>query len=184
MVKRSSIAPKRTAGRRSVRLRVSHTPKLGRYLQSLYSETYISQVILLLVALWLLFSAGLLLAERAAAGMSITTYGEALYWGIAALSTAGIADTPESGLGQAIGGAWILVGSVIFFGTIVASVTGYFMRPIQRPARQIVETIEYNLEHLEDLSVEELALLKKTTDGLIVHMERLKSSDASTRASS
>jgi voltage-gated potassium channel len=41
-------------------------------------------------------------------------------------------------------------------------------------ARQIVDTIEYNLEHLDDLSIDELDLLKKTTDNLICHMERLK----------
>ena len=73
-----------------------------------------------------------------------------------------------------IGGIWIGVGSAIFFGTIIATVTSYFMRPLQCPARQIVDTIEYNLEHLEDLSVEELALLEETPDSLIVHMERLK----------
>jgi voltage-gated potassium channel len=159
---------------RPVRLRVAHVPKLSRYVESIISETYFVQVILLLVLLWLLFSAGLLLAERGVAGSSITSYARALYWGVAALSTAGIADTPVSGLAQTIGGAWIIIGSVIFFGTIVASVTSYFMRPIQRPARQIIDTIEYNLEHLEDLSIEELALLKETTDGLIVHMERVK----------
>ena len=48
------------------------------------------------------------------------------------------------------------------------------MRPLQRPARQIVETIEYNLEQLENLSIEELDLLKETTDALILHMEHLK----------
>ena len=57
---------------------------------------------------------------------------------------------------------------------IVASVTGYFMRPVQRPARQIIDTIEYNLEHLGDLSVDELGLLKRTADNLITHMECLK----------
>jgi voltage-gated potassium channel len=159
---------------RAVRLRVSHTPKLGRYVESIAAQTYFIRVVLMLTLLWLVFSAALLFAERATEGASITTYGQALYWGIAALSTAGIADTPVSGLAQLIGGAWIIIGSVIFFGTIVASITGYFMRPVQRPARQIVDTIEYNLEHLEDLSVQELELLKKTTDGLIAHMERLK----------
>jgi voltage-gated potassium channel len=73
-----------------------------------------------------------------------------------------------------VGGIWIVVGSLLFFGTIVATVTAYFMRPLQRPARQIIETIEYNLEHLEDLSVDELDLLKETTDALIDHVERLK----------
>lgn len=48
------------------------------------------------------------------------------------------------------------------------------MRPLQRPAKRIIDTIEYNLEQLEDLSIEELDLLKETTDTLIVHMEDLK----------
>jgi voltage-gated potassium channel len=76
-----------------------------------------------------------------------------------------------------VGGIWIIVGSLLFFGTIVATVTAYFMRPLQRPARQIVDTIEYNLEHLEDLSVDELDLLKETTGALIDHIERLKQSE-------
>jgi voltage-gated potassium channel len=57
----------------------------------------------------------------------------------------------------------------------VATVTAYFMRPLQRPSKQIVDTIEYNLEQLDDLSIEELELLKATTDSLIEHVEHLKS---------
>jgi voltage-gated potassium channel len=45
---------------------------------------------------------------------------------------------------------------------------------LQRPAKKIIETIEYNLEQMDDLTVEELELLKKTTDTLIVHMEKVK----------
>jgi voltage-gated potassium channel len=45
---------------------------------------------------------------------------------------------------------------------------------LQHSARQIVETIEYNLEQLEDRSIEELDLLKETTDALILHMEHQK----------
>ena len=131
-------------------------------------------MIFLLVVLWLLFAAGLYFAERGMEGAAITSYGDALYWGIAAFSTAGIADTPLSGVSQIIGGIWIVLGSVLFFGTIVATITAYFMRPLHRPVRQIVETIEYNLEQLDDLSMEELDLLKDTTDALIVHMERHK----------
>ena len=97
-----------------------------------------------------------------------------MYWGIAAFSTAGIADPPRSGISQIIGGIWSILGSVLFFGTIVATVTTYFMRPLQRPAKRIIDTIEYNLEQLADLSIEELELLKETTDALIVHMEHLK----------
>ncbi len=73
---------------------------------------------------------------------------------------------------------------MVFFGIIVATITGYFMRPMQRPVRRIVDLIEYNLEHLSELSVEELDLLKETTDSLILHMERLKAGSAAQAVSS
>lgn len=66
------------------------------------------------------------------------------------------------------------IGLHAIFGAIVATVTAYFMRPLQRPSKQIIDTIEYNLEQLDDLSIEELELLKETTDALIEHMERLR----------
>jgi voltage-gated potassium channel len=155
------------------------TPKIGRWLHGVVTQTYFPVFLALLIVLWLLFSAGIYFSERGVEGATIDSYGRALYWGIAAFSTAGIADTPLSGASQVIGGIWIVVGSAIFFGTIIATVTAYFMHPMQRPAKQIVETIEYNLEHLEDLSVDELALLKETADALILHMERLKERQAS-----
>jgi len=81
---------------------------------------------------------------------------------------------PVSSLGLFAGGLWIVIGSVLFFGTIVATVTTYFMRPMQRPHKKIIDTIEYNLEQLNDLTVDELDLLKETVDTLIVHVENLK----------
>jgi voltage-gated potassium channel len=131
-------------------------------------------MIFLLIILWLIFSAGLYLAERGIEGAAITSYGKALYWGIAAFSTAGIADTPKSSIAQLLGGTWIVIGSVLFFGTIVATVTTYFMRPMQRPHKKIIDTIEYNLEQLNDLTIDELDLLKETVDTLIIHVEHLK----------
>ena len=82
--------------------------------------------------------------------------------------------TPVNGISQVIGGAWIVVGSMLFFGAIVATITAYFMRPLHRPSKQIIDTIEYNLEQLDDLTIEELEMLKNTTDSLIEHVERLK----------
>ena len=81
---------------------------------------------------------------------------------------------PVNGVSEVIGGVWIIVGSMMFFGAIVATITAYFMRPLQRPSKQIVDTIEYNLEQLDNLSIEELEMLKQTTDSLIEHMERVK----------
>lgn len=148
--------------------------RLKRFFNDIVVHTPFVKMVLLLVMLWLIFSAGVFWAEQEVVGSSIRNYGEALYWGIAAFSTAGIADAPVSGLAQLIGGVWIVIGSVLFFGAIVATVTTYFMRPIQRPHKKIIDTIEYNLEQLEDLSIEELDLLKETVDTLIAHVESLK----------
>lgn len=152
--------------------------RLRHFVRDVLAHTPFFKMILLLIALWLVFSAGVYWAESGVAGTTLTSYGRALYWGVAAFSTAGIADAPVSGAARLIGGLWIVLGSVLFFGTVVATITGYFLRPLQRPARQIVDTIEYNLEQLEDLSIEELDLLKETTDTLIDHMERLKARSA------
>ena len=148
--------------------------RFRRFVMEVLVHTPFLKMLLLLIVMWLFFSAGLYFSERSTEGTTILSYGNALYWGVAAFSTAGIADTPMSGLSQLIGGIWIVFGSSIFFGTIIATITTYFMRPLQRPVRQIVETIEYNLEQLENLSIEELDLLKETTDALILHMETLK----------
>lgn len=148
--------------------------RFARFVREVSTRTSLLALVGLLVVLWLAFSLGLYLAERGAPGTTIASYGDALYWGVAAFSTAGIADTPRSGLARAIGGLWIVLGSVLFFGAIVATVTAYFMRPLQRPDKQIIDTIEYNLEQLGDLSIDELDLLKETVDGLIEHMERVK----------
>ena len=148
--------------------------RLGRFINDVYEHTPFIKMVLLLVVLWLLFSAGMYYAELGATGTSIHTYADALYWGVAAFSTAGIADAPVTGMAQLVGGLWIVLGSVVFFGAIVATVTTYFMRPMQRPHKKIIDTIEFNLEQLNELSVDELDLLKETVDTLIAHVEHLK----------
>lgn len=147
---------------------------MQRFLNDISEHTPFTKMVLLLVVLWMIFSAGLYLAEMGIETSSIDSYGKALYWGIAAFSTAGIADAPVSDLARVVGGLWIVIGSVLFFGTIVATVTTYFMRPLQRPHKQIIDTIEYNLEQLNDLDLAELELLRGTVDTLIAQVEILK----------
>ena len=150
-----------------------HT-RLKRFIRDISTHTPFTKMLALMILLWLVFSAAMYFAELNVDGAYIRSYGEALYWGVAAFSTSGIADTPVSGLAKLVGGLWIVVGSMLFFGTIVATVTTYFMRPMQRPHKKIIDTIEYNLEQLNDLSIDELDLLKETVDTLIIHVERLK----------
>ena len=148
--------------------------RFKRFILDVSVHTPFVKLVILMVILWLLFSYGIFIAEKGSDGAEIETYGQALYWGVAAFSTAGIADTPASSMAQLIGGIWIVLGSMLFFGTIVATITTYFMRPIQRPHKKIIDTIEYNLEQLNDLTLDELDLLKETVDTLIEHVESLK----------
>jgi len=156
----------------------NRSSRLKRFVSDVTTHTPIVGMVFLLLVLWMAFSAALFFAESGIENSAISTYGDALYWGIAAFSTAGIADTPKSDLAQLVGGIWIVIGSLLFFGAIVATITAYFMRPMQRPGKRIIDTIEYNLEQLDDLSVEELDLLKETVDTLIRHVEHLKEKQA------
>jgi len=158
----------------SMRSRNFMSMRSRNFIRDVFVHTPVLKMAFLLVVSWMVFAAGLYFGERGAEGTTITSYGKALYWGIAAFSTAGIADMPVNGVSEAIGAIWIVIGSMLFFGAIVATITAYFMRPLQRPSKQIIDTIEYNLEQLDDLSIEELELLKDTTDSLIEHVERLK----------
>jgi len=161
--------------------KTGHHTRLKRLIKDISIHTPFTKMVLLLIVLWLVFSTGVYLTERGIEGAAIHTYGDALYWGVAAFSTAGIADAPISGMAQLIGGLWIVIGSVLFFGAIVATVTTYFMRPMQRPHKKIIDTIEYNLEQLNDLTIDELDLLKETVDTLITHVEHLKHKHTSAR---
>ena len=148
--------------------------KFNKFIRDIVDRTLFLQLASALGFLWLVFSAALFLAERGAANSPIQSLGDAMYWGIAALSTAGIADSPISGLSKLIGGTWIIIGSVMFFGIIVSTVTAYFMRPVQRPTDRLVESIESSLEELDQLSLDELDLLKENVDNLIEHMEEIQ----------
>ncbi len=153
--------------------------RVRRFVKDVSVHTPFAKMVVLLVLLWLLFAWAIYLTERNIEGTTLSSYGDALYWAVAAFSTAGIADTPVSGLAKLIGGLWIVIGSALFFGAIVATITAYFMRPLQRPHKKIIETIEINLEQLDDLTLDELDLLKETVDTLIVHVEKLKEKQSS-----
>ncbi len=163
-------------GRRS-RLRT----RSRRFVTDVYQYTPFWRMVVLLLVLWFLFGCAIYLAESKIPGSSIHDLGDALYWGVAAFSTAGIADTPTSNLAQLIGGIWIVLGSMLFFGTIVATITTYFMRPMQRPHRHIIDTIEFNLERLGDLSIDELDQLRATIDTLIIRVEHVKERQSAVR---
>lgn len=168
------VLRRRRRPRRRLRM-VPNVPAFFRFFWDIITRTPFLPMLFALVALWLLFSVGIYFADRGASGTTINSYGEALYCAVAAFSTSGIADMPVTAAGKALCGIWMALGSLIFFGTIVATITTYFMFPRRRPSKEIVATVQYNLEKLEDLSLEELEILKETTVRLIdARIERVK----------
>jgi voltage-gated potassium channel len=170
--------------RRKLRRRlrpVPNVPGFFRFLGDVITETPLLPLVFTWVVLWLLFSMGIYFAEVGHAS-EIQTYGRALFCGVAAYSTAGISQVPQTGVGQLICGIWQTVGAALFIGIIVCTVTAYFQLPKTRPTKQITATVQYNLERLDDLSLEELETLKSASIALIearIEQIRRRSTEAS-----
>ena len=74
---------------------------------------------------------------------------------------------PITGAGMLIGAIWSILSTIAFFGVIIGTLYAYFMLPRRRPSREIVGALQYNLEQLESLSVDELELLRDTTTRIV-----------------
>jgi len=152
--------------RRRPRRRLRITPDIPgvfRFLRQIVNETPLIPLILALIGLWLLFSWGVYLAERGA-GEQINSYGYALWWTFTAMQTQGAnSPGPVTAPGMLIGSIWSILSTIAFFGVIIGTLYAYFMLPRRRPSREIVSALQYNLEQLENLSVDELELLRDTT---------------------
>ena len=158
------------------RLRIApNVPGFVRFLRVIIYQTPFVPMFTLLTVLWLLFSAGFYFAEHNANPEHVYSYGQALWWSLAAVETMGTPFKPLTTAGHIIGGIWAILGVMLFWGTIIASITVYFARRREGTVKQIISTVEYNLERLDDLSLEELEVLKDTADRLIdVRIERCK----------
>ncbi len=74
---------------------------------------------------------------------------------------------PITTAGMIIGGFWSIFSTIAFFGVIIGTLYSYFMLPRRRPSRELIGAIQYNLEELEHLSVDELEALKETITRLV-----------------
>ena len=163
------------------RLRITpNIPAVFRFLKDMATRTPLIPLILTLAGLWLLFSLGIYLAERGV-NEQITSYGYALWWSFTAMQTQGAnAPGPITTLGIIIGSIWSIFSTIAFFGVIIGSLYAYFMLPRRRPSREIVSALQYNLEQLESLSVDELEVLRDTTVRIVnarIKEQEQKSSD-------
>ena len=82
---------------------------------------------------------------------------------------------PITTAGMVIGAIWSVFSTIAFFGVIIGTLYSYFMLPRRRPSRELVNAIQYNLEELENLSSDELEILKETTVRVVnAQISRLK----------
>ncbi len=152
--------------RRRPRRRLRLTPDIPgvfRFLKQIVTETPLIPLSLALIVLWLLLSWGVYLAERGV-NEQINSYGYALWWTFTAMQTQGAnSPGPITAPGMIIGSIWSIFSTVAFFGVIIATLYAYFMLPKRRPSREIISALQYNLEQLENLSIDELEVLRDTT---------------------
>ena len=150
------------------RLRIApDIPGVLRFIKRMTTETPLVPLTLALVGLWLLFSLGVYLAERNV-NEQINSYGYALWWSFTAMQTQGAnAPGPITAAGMLIGSIWSILSTIAFFGVIIGTLYAYFMLPRRRPSREIIGALQYNLEQLENLSVDELVLLRDTTERIV-----------------
>ena len=87
---------------------------------------------------------------------------------------------PVTVVGRVIGGIWGIIGTVIFFGVIIGVFYAYFTRPVRRPSREVISTIQYNLGELENLSASELEALRDATTRIVdAQISKLKENSSS-----
>jgi len=163
------------------RLRITpHIPEVFRFLKQMALETPLLKALVILIALWLLFSWGIYMAERGV-NDQIDSYGYALWWSFAAMQTQGDnSPGPITAAGMSMGAIWSILGTVAFFGVVVGTLYAYFMLPRRHPSREIIHALQYNLERMEKMTVDELELLRDTTVRIVnsqIKEQKKKSSD-------
>ena len=156
--------------RRRPRARLHLTPDIPgviRFLRQVTTETPLIPLILALIGLWLLASWGIYLAERGV-NEQINSYSYSLWWAFTAMQTQGAnSPGPITAPGMIIGSIWSIFSTIAFFGVIIGTLYAYFMLPKRRPSREIVNALQYNLGELENLSVDEVEMLRDTTARIV-----------------
>ena len=161
---------------------VPTAPELFRVIRDILTTTPFLPMFLTLVALWLVFSAGMYALEHNADGAAMTSYGEALWWGLASVETMGTPYEPITAGGRVLGGIWAVLGVMVFWGTIIASVTILIASRRKRSAERNIETIQYNFGELCDLNLNELDGLRYVANRTIdAQIEQLKAAHHKTK---
>jgi len=104
------------------------------------------------------------LFERGAEDAQLTSYWVGLWWAVSAFTTVGHSNVDVFTVGgRIVGSLYTMVSVGLFFGSVIAAFSSYFLLTWRRPKRQLVDTINYYLQRIDELSVEELEDLDEMT---------------------
>ncbi|MFC2069134.1 hypothetical protein ACFLTP_09055 [Chloroflexota bacterium] len=161
--------------RRYMRPQTFSLPSLLGMIKNFALETPFFVMLPIILVLLLLFAAGIYFAESNAPGSNVTSYGEAIWDAVVLMTTAGTMNEPLTGAGHVLGGIWTILGCTLFYGTIIASASAYFLLPLSSyfllPRRgeeaKLVGTLQYNLGNIEKLNENDLYALKNEVNILV-----------------
>jgi len=150
-------------------------PEIFRIVREIILDTPFVFMAPILLILLLLFSAGIYLAEVNAPTSNVHSYGEALWDGVILMTTAGAMSEPVTAAGHILGGIWTVLGCLLFYGTIIASASAYFLLPVSSyfllPRRgrkkHTIGLIQYKLGSIDKLTKSQLESLRIDTNEII-----------------
>lgn len=108
------------------------------------------------------------LFEQTADSPDMNSYWVGLWWAVSAFSTAGHSGVVlETAGGRIVGSIYTVLSVGLFFGSVLAAFSSYFLLTWRQPKRQMVDTINYYLQRIDDLSADEIDDLQDMTRGLL-----------------
>ena len=154
------------SSRRRLRI-LPNIPGILRFLLDIVRETPMVPLLLVLIVLWLFFSLLVYLVEGPI-NEQFHSYWFTLWWTFTAMQTQGAnSPGPVHPWGMIIGGIWSIIGTVAFFGVIIATIYSYYMIPKQRRSKRVIEALQYNLNEIEYLAIDELVALRDTVVNIV-----------------
>ena len=152
--------------RRRLRI-IPNIPRVIRFLGDIIRETPFVPLFFALIVILLISSLGIFLVEKPV-NPQFDTFWHSLWWSFTAMQTQGAnSPGPITPLGMTIGAIWSTIGTIAFFGVIIATFYAYFVDPKRRPSKVIIDALQYNLEQLDELSIDELGALKDTVTNIV-----------------
>jgi voltage-gated potassium channel len=146
---------------------IPNIPGVIRFFGDIIHETPFVPLCFVIIVIFLISSLGIFLAEQPV-NSQFDTFGHTLWWSFTAMQTQGAnSPGPITPIGMIIGAIWSIIGTVAFFGVIIATFYAYYVDPKRRPSKAIIDALQYNLEELDNLSVDELGALKDTVANIV-----------------